>query len=214
MNSKKAQELRQLGNECMTNKKYAEALLHYTHGIKLDPRSSKMLANRSLAFLKLDQYYYAMEDAKQTIDLEPKWFKGYLRRASVQFQCGLYDEAIKSYNMALHFLDNQSLPNRTKYELEINDSIKQSIDRLQKQLAYDLQIPWIGAAIGLVAGMALITWDYVTNRADTWVKHPILKLLIIISVSLIFFQLARIQRRYTKNYRETLLKPPIDLFKD
>ena len=212
MNSKKAEELRKKGNECMSEKKYAEALIHYTHGLKLKPSCSKMLANRSLAFLKMDQYYYAIEDAKQIIELDPKWFKGYLRRASVQFECGLYDEAIKSYNLSLHFLNGKNVSNQTKYELEITDSIKTCIERLQKQLAYDLQIPWIGAAIGLVAGMALIAWDYVSNRNDPWVRHPILKLLIIIFVALIFFHLARMQRRYTKNYRETLLKPPLDIF--
>lgn len=31
--------------------------------------------DRSLAFLKIDQYYYALEDARTTIKLMPKWTK-------------------------------------------------------------------------------------------------------------------------------------------
>ena len=214
MNAKKAEDLRLKGNKCMSDKNYAEALLHYTHGIKLDSTSVKLYANRSLAFLKLQQYYYAIEDAKETIKLDPNWFKGYLRRASVQFECGLYEEAIKSYHLALEFINEENCSNCHKFEEEMNSSLKKSLENMGKQMALDYQIPWIGAAIGLVAGMALITWDYVTNYSDPWIRHPILKLLIIGFVSIIFFFTAKVQRSYTKSYKETLLKPPLDLFKD
>ena len=214
INLKKAEELRLKGNKCMDAKNYAEALLHYTHGIKMDTTSAKLYANRSLAFLKLQQYYYAIEDAKQTIDLDANWFKGYLRQASVEFECGLYKEAVKSYHLALQFMNEQNCNKCEKYEQEINSSLKRSLDNMTKQMAFDYQIPWIGAAIGLVAGMALITWDYVSNYSNPWIKHPILKLMIIGFVSMIFFLLSRMQRNYTKTYRETLLKPPLDLFKE
>ena len=214
MNVKKAEELRIKGNKCMSDKNYAEALLHYTHGIKLDSTSIKMYANRSLAFLRLQQYYYAIEDAKQTIDLDPNWFKGYLRRGSVQFECGLYEEAIKSYHLALQFINEENCSKFDQYERDINQSLKKSIDNMQRQLALDYQIPWISAAVGLVAGMALITWDYVSNYSDPFVRHPILKLVVIAFVALIFFYLAKVQKNYTKSYRETLLKPPLDLFNE
>lgn len=32
--------------------------------------------NRSLAFLKIQQYFLAYKDAKRTIDLKPDWAKG------------------------------------------------------------------------------------------------------------------------------------------
>lgn len=52
-----------------------EAVLHYTHAIKLDPKNYSLYSNRSLAFLKSQQYFYALEDAKETIKLKPDWAK-------------------------------------------------------------------------------------------------------------------------------------------
>ena len=54
-----------------------EAMFHYTHGIKLDPRNAYLYSNRSLAFLRMQQYYHALEDAKTTIQLRPNWAKVY-----------------------------------------------------------------------------------------------------------------------------------------
>lgn len=53
----------------------AEAILHYTHAIKLEPSNHLLYSNRSYAFLKLDQYYLALEDANETIKLQPSWPK-------------------------------------------------------------------------------------------------------------------------------------------
>lgn len=69
------QELKEKGNECVRNKKYAESVFHYTHAIKLDPLNYSLYSNRSLAFLKMQQFYFAMEDAKETIRLKPDWAK-------------------------------------------------------------------------------------------------------------------------------------------
>lgn len=70
-----AQELKEKGNSCVKNGNFAEAMLHYTHAIKLDPKNFSLYSNRSLAFLKMQHYYYALEDAKQTIELKPDWAK-------------------------------------------------------------------------------------------------------------------------------------------
>lgn len=59
----------------MQDEKYIEAMFHYTHGIKRDPRNAYLYSNRSLAFLHMQQYYYALEDAKTTTRLMPNWPK-------------------------------------------------------------------------------------------------------------------------------------------
>jgi len=69
------QALKEKGNECVRNKKYAESVLHYTHAIKLDPVDYSLYSNRSLAFLKMQHFYFAMEDAKEAIRLKPNWAK-------------------------------------------------------------------------------------------------------------------------------------------
>lgn len=71
----KVQSLKEEGNKCLKEGKYHEAMLHYTHAIKLDPSEYQLYSNRSLTFLKLQQYYYAHQDAKEVIKLNPNWAK-------------------------------------------------------------------------------------------------------------------------------------------
>lgn len=78
-------ELKEKGNKCLNEKNYAEAMLHYTHAIKVSPKEYQLYSNRSLAFLKLHQYYYAYEDAKETIRLNPTWPKVILFKTSFPF---------------------------------------------------------------------------------------------------------------------------------
>lgn len=59
----------------MKDKKYEEAILHYTQAIKMAPLNFTLYSNRSLAFSKVHQYYLAMEDANETIKLSPEWPK-------------------------------------------------------------------------------------------------------------------------------------------
>lgn len=59
----------------MKEGKYTEAVLHYTEAIKHEPNSAVLHSNRALAFMKIDQLFLAMEDAEETIRLEPSWPK-------------------------------------------------------------------------------------------------------------------------------------------
>ena len=91
----KAEECKKEGNECMKQEKFVEAMLHYTKGIKLDPYNPNLYSNRSLAFLRMQQYYHAMEDAKMVILKLPKWnkvwhFSSYFPRLKfVSHHCGV-----------------------------------------------------------------------------------------------------------------------------
>ena len=112
--------MKEEGNKCLKEGKYHEAMLHYTHAIKLDPSQYQLYSNRSLVFLKLQQYYYAHQDAKEVIKLNPSWakvlyfivtiiwnmlncvillFQGYYRKAQVEFEAGHYEEALDSYRV-------------------------------------------------------------------------------------------------------------------
>lgn len=68
-------ELRERGNECVRAGNYVEAIVHYSHAIKINAASPQLYSNRSLAFLKLQQYYHALEDANEAIRLDPTWAK-------------------------------------------------------------------------------------------------------------------------------------------
>lgn len=69
------EELRAKGNECVKDGKFIEAVLHYTQAIKLDPNNYILYSNRSFAFLKLDQHYLSLQDANETVRLQPQWAK-------------------------------------------------------------------------------------------------------------------------------------------
>lgn len=69
------EELKNKGNECVKDGKFIEAVLHYTHAIKMNPNNYVLYSNRSFAFLKLDQHYLSLQDANETVKLQPQWAK-------------------------------------------------------------------------------------------------------------------------------------------
>lgn len=73
--SETANDHKERGNECIKAENFTEAILHYSFAIKLDPNEATFYSNRSVAFLKLNQLYYANEDADKTIQLKPDWAK-------------------------------------------------------------------------------------------------------------------------------------------
>lgn len=64
-----------MGNAAVEEERYTEAILYYTHAIKLDPKNAVLFSNRSFALFKTQQFYYAMLDAIETIKLDPQWYK-------------------------------------------------------------------------------------------------------------------------------------------
>lgn len=69
------QDLKEKGNNCVREHKYEEAMYHYTLGIKMDPQNYSLYSNRSLVFLRMQQYHLSMEDALMTIQIKPDWTK-------------------------------------------------------------------------------------------------------------------------------------------
>lgn len=59
----------------MKNGNYKEAILLYTHAIKIEPNNDMLHSNRSLAYLRLKQYALALQDANETIRLNSSWAK-------------------------------------------------------------------------------------------------------------------------------------------
>lgn len=70
-----ANDHKERGNACIKAGNYSEAILHYSYAIKLNPNEAAFYSNRSLAFLKLKQLYYANEDADKAIQLKQNWAK-------------------------------------------------------------------------------------------------------------------------------------------
>lgn len=201
MTNSQVLELKEKGNECLKKGNYIEAMIHYTHALKLDPNHYQLYSNRSFAFLKLQQYYYALEDAKQTIFHKPNWAKGYFRKGEVEFHTEHYSEAIESYRKALQLEEDPSL-------IEAIRKAKRELFRLKKA---DIQYPWIGAGVGFIVGALLVTADTILIE-ESFLQHPFLKVLLVIVTVCICYAVMKWHRYYLGQYRNSLLQVPIDLF--
>lgn len=124
----------------------------------MSPNDPILYSNRSLAFLKLDQLYYANEDSDKAIELDPNWAKGYFRKAEVLFAAGQYDSALLSYAAAL-----QRQPN----DLSILDAAKKSAAFSNRDKMLDNRVPWVGAGIGIILGVLIVILDQVATKQPT-----------------------------------------------
>ena len=70
-----AEQCKEEGNKCVKENKFTEAVIHYTEAIKHEPNAAVLYSNRSLAFVKIDQLFFALEDAQKAIKLDPSWPK-------------------------------------------------------------------------------------------------------------------------------------------
>jgi len=77
----RAEAFKEKGNRAFGEKKYDEAINFYTEAIKIDARNHVYFSNRSAAYMGKNMYSNALEDAEQCVKLNPKWGKGYFRRA-------------------------------------------------------------------------------------------------------------------------------------
>ncbi|CAF4827122.1 unnamed protein product [Pieris macdunnoughi] len=196
-----AEELKNKGNECVKNEKYIEAVLHYTQAIKMDPNNYVLYSNRSFAFLKLDQHYLSLQDANETIKLQPHWAKGYFRRAEVEAASGLYDEAIISYTRAL-----QLEPHNTKLMEFIRD-----VTELQKNnLKGSQNVIWICTIVGLIIGIGVVILDY-TLTANPTLINPISMVAFSIALSGVGFAIGKTSTLMTAWSAGKSLQPPPDL---
>ncbi|XP_063830013.1 uncharacterized protein LOC135079312 [Ostrinia nubilalis] len=196
-----AEELKNKGNECVKDGKFIEAVLHYTQAIKMDPSNYVLYSNRSFAFLKIDQHYLSLQDANETVRLQPQWAKGYFRRAEVELASGLHDEAIISYTRALQ-LDPQNP--------KLIESIKSITDMQNKRMKSNQNTIWISTCLGLVIGILVVILDY-TLTSNPTLTHPF---------SMVAFSIALAGIGYAAGKTATLmsswnagksLQPPEDL---
>ncbi|XP_023951771.1 uncharacterized protein LOC112055796 [Bicyclus anynana] len=157
------EELRVKGNDCVKDGKFIEAVLHYTQALKMDPNNYVLYSNRSFAFLKLDQHYLSLQDANETVRLQPQWAKGYFRRAEVEAASGLYDEAIISYTRALQL---------EPHNVKLMESIKTITDEQKKKIKGHQNTIWICTCVGLIVGIGVVLLDYTLTTSPT-LNHPV-----------------------------------------
>ncbi|KAK6179773.1 hypothetical protein SNE40_012058 [Patella caerulea] len=198
------EELKKQGNESMKEGKPAEAVFHYTHAIKIDPKNHILYSNRSSAFLKIEQYYLALQDAITTTKLEPTWPKGYFRKGEVEFQAGDYPAALKSYKHAF-VLDTS--------DEGIKQAMSKTTKEINKQLKVERQQPLTFAGIGGAIGIIIVTADqYLANQPS--IPHWIFQIILIAILAVIGFFASKLYRYMLSMQQSSLLDPPPDILSD
>ncbi|CAH0553614.1 unnamed protein product [Brassicogethes aeneus] len=199
MEEKTSEEYKELGNTAVRANNFAEAVLHYTCAIKTDETNYTLYSNRSLAFLKVQQYYHALEDANATIRLNPIWPKGHFRKGEVEFACSHFMDAYESYKKALELKPD---------DVNVMEALNKAARSVAKERKADETIPWLGAGIGIILGVIIVIADCLFTFKPT---HPMLMAFITIIISMIGYCIARFYRYWIKTQRSSLLSPPIDL---
>lgn len=80
--TEKAAKYKAQGNEHFLRGEYARAKALYTASLELNPSVAVVLSNRAMCELKMEQHGLAIADATKAIEYDPKYAKGYYRRAS------------------------------------------------------------------------------------------------------------------------------------
>ncbi|XP_048765669.1 hsp70-Hsp90 organising protein-like isoform X2 [Ostrea edulis] len=202
MTAEEVESLKNQGNECIRKENFAEATIHYTHAIQKDAKNHLLYSNRSLAFLKLQQYYYALEDAKETIKLQPYWAKGYFRKGEVLFAVGNYETALLSYEQAFKIEPND------KGLTEAISRTKKEIIKIRKDEAWR---PWIWGGGGCLLGVVVVLCDQFVADKPT-LQNIILQVLLVAVFCGLSLLLCSAYKFIHNNDKTALLEPPIDLF--
>ena len=97
-NLREAENLKIKGNDALRSGDFKEAILHYNSALKINPDNAIVLVNRSLAYFKLKDYKKSIEDASDAIKADPKYIKGYYRRAKANIE--LKSNHVAAYDFA------------------------------------------------------------------------------------------------------------------
>jgi serine/threonine-protein phosphatase 5 len=77
---------------------HPKAIQLYTLAIEKNPNEASYYGNRSLAYVKSEFYGYALQDANKSLEIDPKYIKGYYRRAAANLALGKFKIALKDYD--------------------------------------------------------------------------------------------------------------------
>ncbi|CAC5390663.1 unnamed protein product [Mytilus coruscus] len=75
------ERLRLMGNNAFKKRRYEDALQYYSEALRACPKDkydNRILLNRSLVFLKLNDYSKALQDANSCIEIDPYNWKGHM----------------------------------------------------------------------------------------------------------------------------------------
>lgn len=114
----------------LAEKDYEQSIDLYTKAIELDDQNAVYYANRSFAYLRMESYGYALQDAVLAVKAEPGYLKGYYRRAAAHMSLGKFKQALGDFEYVakrrpqdkdaeLKYKECQKIINKQKFERAI-----------------------------------------------------------------------------------------------
>ena len=101
----RAEECKQKGNEAFKEGHYEAAIAQYSLAIDIHP-CAVFYGNRAAAYLRTEAFGLAMADAKQAIELDENYIKGYYRLGSAHAALGHLKDALKVFKKVVHMKPN------------------------------------------------------------------------------------------------------------
>jgi tetratricopeptide (TPR) repeat protein len=93
----KGLSLKDLGNEALIAGHYTDAIHLYSTALSHLPNNAIILSNRALAYIKIENYGLAIQDASRAVEVDPTYPKGYYRRGTAEFALGRAKAARKDF---------------------------------------------------------------------------------------------------------------------
>eukprot|EP00240_Pyramimonas_obovata_P013701 CAMPEP_0118933648 /NCGR_PEP_ID=MMETSP1169-20130426/12108_1 /TAXON_ID=36882 /ORGANISM="Pyramimonas obovata, Strain CCMP722" /LENGTH=251 /DNA_ID=CAMNT_0006876439 /DNA_START=82 /DNA_END=834 /DNA_ORIENTATION=+ len=97
----KFQQLKERGNALFQRKQYDQALEWYTKAIAEDGTVHAVYTNRAAAYFNLGKFQESLQDAEKSVELEPKWTKGYYRIGMVHLELGDPHKSIEAFTKGM-----------------------------------------------------------------------------------------------------------------
>eukprot|EP00747_Dinoflagellata_sp_TGD_P089764 gnl/TRDRNA2_/TRDRNA2_164443_c0_seq1.p1 gnl/TRDRNA2_/TRDRNA2_164443_c0~~gnl/TRDRNA2_/TRDRNA2_164443_c0_seq1.p1 ORF type:complete len:265 (-),score=87.85 gnl/TRDRNA2_/TRDRNA2_164443_c0_seq1:180-974(-) len=108
LDSAKAEEHRQKGNDFFKESKWADAKAEYDEAVKRNPSDAKLYSNRAAAYTKLLAYPDALRDLDECLKLDPTFVKAYSRKGAAHFFMKEYHKALEAYEKGLKLDPNNA----------------------------------------------------------------------------------------------------------
>lgn len=121
---KTAAEYKTEGNTAFGQKKFEEAIEHFTRAIEIDANDPVFYSNRSACFASIDNFENALKDAEKCIEINRTFIKGYSRKAFALFKLNRKEEALKVLNEGLEIDPSNEQLLKDREKMEESDNIK------------------------------------------------------------------------------------------
>ena len=126
---------KQSADDAFRSRDYPSAIVHYTNALSLDPSNHVLLSNRSAAHLANGEKSKALSDARECIQANDAFTKGYSRLAAAMMSLGRWGEAKKAYGTALKREPNNAAAKRGMEDCRTREvaANRAEMEQLKKQ---------------------------------------------------------------------------------